>query len=148
MTRSQLSRRRLLGAAAATTTLTAASATRQPAIAAEVATDRPGDTPNTRFAVNIEMWYRDEPTFLDRIRAAHRFGYPAVEFWPYANKPIAEAATLLKDLGVAVSQFTAWGFGTKLNNPQSNQDDFVAAIRESCDIADQLDCSLFTVVIR
>jgi hydroxypyruvate isomerase len=92
------------------------------------------------------MWY-GRKSFLDKIRAAAEMGFPAIEFWPYENKPIAEAARLLKELNVAVSQFTAWPFGKVLNNPKSDHQEFVRKIRESCDIADQLDCSLFTVVI-
>ena len=132
----------LLSAVATTATATVLTNHGQ----ANDATEKPGKTPNTPFACNIEMWFGKLP-FLDRINAAADLGYPAVEFWPYANKPIADAAKLLKDRGVAVSQFTAWGFGTKLNNPQSNHQDFLKAIEESCDVADALDCSLFTVVV-
>lgn len=134
------SRRSLLAASAALTTgATFASAESSPP-------EKPGRTPNTPFAVNVEMWFKGQ-SFLDRIRAAHKLGFPAIEFWPYRGKPIQDAASLLKDLDVKVSQFTAWGFGTELNNPQSNHDKFVDTIRESCDIADELNCSLFTVVI-
>lgn len=107
---------------------------------------QPGKTPNTPFAVNVEMWF-GRLSFLEKIKVAAEMGFPAIEFWPYDNKPIAEAAKLLKDLNVAVSQFTAWGFGTKLNNPASDHEDFAQAIAESCDVADTIDCSLFTVVI-
>lgn len=108
--------------------------------------ERPGATPNTRFAVNVEMWFGRRP-FLEKIQMAADFGFPAIEFWPYAGKPIEEAAALLRERQVAVSQFTAWGFGTKLNHPESDHEDFRRAIEESCDVADLLDCSLFTVVI-
>jgi hydroxypyruvate isomerase len=60
---------------------------------------------------------------------------------------LEEAARLLKQRNVAVAQFTAWPFGTVLNHPQSDHEDFVKKISESCDVADLLDCSLFTVVI-
>jgi hydroxypyruvate isomerase len=108
--------------------------------------ERPGATKNTRFAVNVEMWY-GRKSFLEKIELAAKYGFPAIEFWPYEGKPIAEAAKLLREKQVAVSQFTAWPFGTILNNPKSDHDDFYRKIQESCDIADQLDCSLFTVVI-
>lgn len=108
--------------------------------------EKPGATRNTRFAVNVEMWYGGK-SFMEKIELAAKFGYPAIEFWPYENKDIPAAAKLLKEKNVAVSQFTAWPFGKILNNPTSNHDDFVRKIEESCDIADQLDCSLFTVVI-
>ena len=110
------------------------------------AIERPGNTPNTKFAVNVEMWYGNR-SFLEKIELASKMGFPAIEFWPYENKPIKEAAQLLKDRKLAVSQFTAWGFGTKLNNPKFDHQEFVKKIEESCDIADQIDCDLFTVVI-
>lgn len=108
--------------------------------------ERPGRTPNTPFAVNVEMWF-GRKTFLEKIQMAADFGFPAIEFWPYEGKPIAEAAELLRERSIAVSQFTAWGFGKVLNNPQSDHEDFTRKIQESCDVADTLDCSLFTVVI-
>jgi hydroxypyruvate isomerase len=107
---------------------------------------RPGDTPHTRFAVNVEMWFRGMP-FLEKVQKAAAFGFPAIEFWPYKDKPLREAAALLRERQVAVSQFTAWPFGSVLNNPESDHEDFRRAIEESCDVADLLDCSLFTVVI-
>jgi hydroxypyruvate isomerase len=137
-----ISRRMLLGSAALATTLksrSASSATLAPP-------ERPGATKNTRFAVNVEMWF-GRRSFLEKIELAAKFGFPAIEFWPYENKPLKEAAALLKEKQVAVSQFTAWPFGTILNNPESDHEDFYRKIQESCDVADQLDCSLFTVVI-
>ncbi|HVV99960.1 MAG TPA: hypothetical protein VHB77_06455, partial [Planctomycetaceae bacterium] len=41
-----------------------------------------GKTPHTKFAVNVEMWWTKLP-FLDRIRMAAKYGFPAVEFWPW-----------------------------------------------------------------
>jgi hydroxypyruvate isomerase len=108
--------------------------------------ERPGATRNTPFAVNVEMWFGGK-NFLEKIELAAKFGFPAIEFWPWENKPLAEAAALLKARGVAVSQFTAWPFGKILNNPSSDHVDFRKKIEQACDVADQLDCSLFTVVI-
>ena len=119
---------------------------RDSAAADASAVEKPGKTPNTRFAVNVEMWFRGK-SFLEKIEAAHELGFPAIEFWPYAGKPIDEAAKSLKDKNMDVSQFTAWGFGTELNNPKSDHERFGKTIQESCDVADRLDCQLFTVVI-
>lgn len=138
----QISRRLLLGSAALATTLKPSSASS----ATPAPPERPGATKNTRFAVNVEMWF-GRKSFLEKIELAAQFGFPAIEFWPYENKPLKEAAALLKEKQVAVSQFTAWPFGTILNNPKSDHEDFYRKIQESCDVADQLDCSLFTVVI-
>ncbi len=118
-----------------------------PVAAAPIAAiEKPGKTPNTRFAVNVEMWFRGK-SFLEKIHAADELGYPAIEFWPYEGKPIDKAAKLLKEKNIAVSQFTAWGFGTELNNPKSDHERFVKTIQESCDVADRSDCHLLTVVI-
>ena len=74
---------------------------------------------NTRFAVNIQMWWRKLP-FLKRIRQAASLGFPAVEFWPWEKKDIDKTAELCRSLGVAVAQFTAWGFRPGLNNPKNH----------------------------
>lgn len=145
-------RRQLLSAAAAAGALSGVSrsldASVSPAAANHTIADveRPGATRNTKFAVNVEMWFGGK-SFLEKIDLAAKYGFPAIEFWPYENKPVAESAALLKEKKVAVSQFTAWPFGTILNNPKSDHEDFYRKIQESCDIADQYDCKLFTVVV-
>ncbi|HIF30556.1 MAG TPA: hypothetical protein EYG57_08580 [Planctomycetes bacterium] len=103
-----------------------------------------GKTPHTRFAVNVEMWWTKLP-FLDRIRKSAELGFPAIEFWPYKGKDLKAIATLTKQLGIEISQFTAWGFSPGMNNP-SNEDRFVATITEACEVAHQLDCRKMTVV--
>jgi hydroxypyruvate isomerase len=146
----QPDRRQLITAAGATIAA-AALGMGQSSVSAEQSAvssvEKPGRTPNTPFAVNVEMWFKSKKTFLEKIEAAAELGFPAIEFWPYENRPIKEAADLLRSKGMAVSQFTAWPFGTILNNPNSDHEDFYRKIQESCDIADQLDCSLFTVVV-
>lgn len=105
---------------------------------------QPAATPKTRFAANIEMWWGGLP-LLDRIRAAHALGFPAIEFWPWRGKDVAAIAALTKELDIAVAQFTAWGFSPGLNETK-NHDKFVTEIEASCQIAKQLDCKLMTVV--
>jgi len=101
-------------------------------------------TTKTRFAVNVEMWWKPLP-FLDRLRRAAELGFPAVEFWPLAGKDIPAVASLTKDLGIEISQFTAWGFKPGMNEPK-NHDAFETAVREACVAAKQLRCKLATVV--
>ena len=49
---------------------------------------------------------------------------------------------------MTASQFTAWGFGTELNDPKASADRFVKAIEESCEVAAKLPgCDLFCVVV-
>lgn len=103
-----------------------------------------GRTPHTKFAVNIEMWWRKLP-FLDRLREAAKLGFPAVEFWPLQGKDIPAVADLSKELKLAIAQFTAWGFTPGLNDPK-NHSAFVKAIEEGCVAAKKLDCKLMTVV--
>jgi hydroxypyruvate isomerase len=103
-----------------------------------------GQTPNTKFAVNVEMWFNRLP-FLDRLRASAKLGFPAVEFWPWEGKDIAAIADLSKELNLAIAQFTAWGFEPGMNNPKNHQR-FVESIHKGCEVAKQLDCKLMTVV--
>lgn len=135
-----VSRRQFLGTTAATAGLAAFSAS-----AAESGDLREiGRTPHTKFAVNVEMWWTKLP-FLERIRKTAELGFPAVEFWPWNNKDIEATASLCRDLGVAVAQFTAWGFKPGLNEPK-NHKQFVQAVKDGCRVAKQLDCRLMTVV--
>ncbi len=105
-----------------------------------------GRTPHTRFAVNIEMWWRKLP-FMERFAQAADFGYPAVEFWPHKGKDreVEEIGRLKKRLGIEIAQFTAWGFTPGLNDPK-NHADFVKAVEDGCEVAKRLDCKLMTVV--
>lgn len=138
-----LSRRHLLAAApaAALAGLPTARALAQDPAARPA---RPAATPKTKFAANVEMWWGGLP-FLDRIRAAHALGFPAIEFWPWRGKDVAAIAALTKELGMTVAQFTAWGFSPGLNQAKHHEK-FVAEITESCKVAKQLDCKMMTVV--
>ncbi len=116
------------------------------AIAADDAesTKNLGKTPHTRFAVNIEMWWTKMP-FLDRIRQAAAFGYPAVEFWPWRGKDLDATTDLCSQLGIEVAQFTAWGFVPGMNNPKY-LDKFLKEVEASCAVAKKLRCKKMTVV--
>lgn len=105
---------------------------------------KPGKTPHTRFAVNVEMWWGRLP-FLDRVREAIRLGFPAIELWPWRGKDIDALAALCGDAGLEVAQFTAWGFAPGLNEAK-NHDRFVAEIEASCAVAKKLACKKMTVV--
>lgn len=133
-----LSRRTFLGSTAAL----AAISTR--AFAAEGEDSTLGRTPHTKFAVNVEMWFKKLP-FLDRLRQSAALGFPAVEFWPWDNKDLDAVAQLSKELNLAIAQFTAWGFKPGLNDPAYHPK-FVQAIKDGCKVAKKLDCKLMTVV--
>jgi len=107
---------------------------------------KPAATPKTRFAANVEMWWKKLP-FLDRIRAAHALGFPAIEFWPWrrTDVDVDAIAKLTQELGIEVAQFTAWGFSPGMNEAK-NHAKFVAEVTESCAVAKKLRCTKMTVV--
>jgi hydroxypyruvate isomerase len=139
------SRRKLLAAAAGASAATLAA----PSAVADAA-DQPldvaslGKTKNTRFAVNIEMWWSKLP-ILDRMRKAAELGFPAVEFWPYQGKDLAAIARLSDELKLDIAQFTAWGFRPGMNDPKQ-EDAFVETIEEACQVAHQLKARKMCVV--
>lgn len=133
-----MDRRTFLGAAGGA----AASAALRPAVAA--AALRPLAATRTRFAVNVEMWWRALP-FLERIDRAAALGFPAIEFWDWRNKDIPAIAARCRELGLEVAQFTAWGFDPPMLL-ESNHGRFVQAIEEACQTAHALGCGLMTVV--
>lgn len=98
----------------------------------------------TRFAVNVEMWWGRE-RWIDRVKRAVAFGYPAIEFWPWARKPIDELLGIMDTSGLEVAQFLAWGFSPGLNDPK-NHDRFEKAIEDSIKTAHRLRCKKMTVI--
>jgi len=142
---SQLDRRHFLKTAGA---LGAASLAAESVPSVVKADDTPlsslGKTPKTKFAVNVEMWWRKLP-FLERVEQAANFGYPAIEFWPWRNKDIDALVDLTKQRNLDIAQFTAWGFRPGLNETK-NHSHFVKEITESCKIAHKLNCKKMTVV--
>lgn len=139
----QLHRRRFL----ATTAAGAAAlplGTRAQEAPQEAKPRLPGHTKHTRFAINVEMWWRKLP-FLERLRRVAELGFPAIEFWPFKNKPLPEIAALTRELKLEVAQFTAWGFTPGLNDPK-NHDRFVRTLDEALAAAKTLRCKKMTVV--
>lgn len=138
-----LDRRTFLSTAAAGSSIAAATLASN-STAAEGETTPIGKTPHTKFAVNIEMWWRKLPV-LDRIRKTAELGFPAIEFWPWQGKPLEEMADLCDSLNVEIAQFTAWGFRPGLNNPE-NHERFIEQIEAGCDVAKKINCKKMTVV--
>jgi hydroxypyruvate isomerase len=102
-------------------------------------------TPHTKFAANIEMWWSKEKDYVKRIEAAAALGFPAIEFWPWQGKNIDAMAEACEKLKMTVTQFTAWGFTPGLNDT-ANHNKFVEAIDKGCEIAKKLNCKLMCVV--
>ena len=119
-----------------------------PAVGADPVQDaeetKPGRTPHTRFAVNIEMWFRSLP-FTDRIRAASDLGFEWVEFWNWRDKDLDAIRRTSEETGVRIAQFIGWGFVPGLNDP-ANHPAFEKAIAESCRAANRLGAGMLTVV--
>jgi hydroxypyruvate isomerase len=103
-----------------------------------------GKTPHTKFAVNVEMWWKKLP-FVERLKQAAALGFPAVEFWPYEGKNLDEVKKTCEANNLAIAQFTAWGFSPGMNDPK-NHDHLVKKITAACQVAKQINCPLMTVV--
>lgn len=106
---------------------------------------RLGRTAHTRFAVNLEMWWRNVNPFHRRIEEAARLGFTAIEFWPWQGRDVAAIAETCQKHKVEVAQFSAWGFRPGLNDPK-NHNQFVEAIEAGCKVARQLSCQMMCVV--
>lgn len=98
----------------------------------------------TRFAVNAEIWWGGLP-FMERVRKTHEAGFPAIEFWPWKDKPLDELAAYCEKTGLEVAQFTAWGFVPGMNDP-ANHDAFIAELQASLKVATRLKCRKMTVI--
>ena len=107
--------------------------------------DKPGKTPHTKFAVNIEMWWRKLGSYPERIRQAAALGFPAVEFWPWRGKNLDEIKATCEETGIEIAQFTAWGFVPGMNDPKFH-DKFVKEIEASVETAKKINCKKMTVV--
>lgn len=103
-----------------------------------------GKTKNTKFAVNVEMWWTKLP-FMERLEKAAEFGFPAVEIWPYQNKDVPAVAKLCQERKLDIAQFTAWGFEPGMNHPD-NEEKCVRQIEEACQVAHQWSCNKMCVV--
>ena len=132
-----LTRRSLLAAAPALPLMVRSPSTAQDP-------ELPGRTARTRFAANVEMWWTSL-RFEDRIRAAAKLGFPAIEFWPWQGKDIDAVAALCKELRLEVAQFTAWGFEPGLNEAR-HHGAFVEQLQQACAVAHKLGCKKMTVV--
>src|SRR6478735_7451919 len=53
---------------------------------------KPGKTKNTKFAVNLEMWWGKEKNFLKKLEYAAARGLPAEELWQRENKNVNAGA--------------------------------------------------------
>jgi len=103
-----------------------------------------GKSLKTKFAVNVEIWWKN----LDlsaRIEKTAEFGFPAIEFWSYDDKDLEAMRRACDTHDLVITQFTAWGFQPGMNNPE-NHDLVEKKIKEACQVAKKLNCKWATVV--
>jgi len=124
-------RRDILAAGAVALTATALTADEKP-------------KSRTRFAVNSEMWWGKLP-YLQRLEAAAKLGFEALEIWPWRGKDVNAVGDTCKRLGLKITQFTAWGFSPGMNDPKNKQK-VVDEVGASCETAKKWDCSMMCVV--
>ena len=72
----------------------------RPSLAGAADVEKPGKTKNTKFAVNVEMWWGKEKNFLKKLEDAAALGFPAVELWPWENKDQNAVAETCERLGL------------------------------------------------
>ena len=137
----RIGRREFVGAALGSGALLAGTQWARAAEEKDIDVSKLGKTPHTRFACNLEMWWRGLP-FLERVKRAASFGYPAIEFWPWQGKDLDGIVQLTKELGIEVAQFTA---GSGFNRPDA-LDGFVKAIQEAGKAAKKLGAKKACVV--
>jgi hydroxypyruvate isomerase len=138
-------RRDFLKASAALAAGASGLSAAQPAQPQKEDTTRLGRTAHTKFAVNIEMWWRNVMPFTRRIEEAARLGFQAIEFWPYEGRDIGAIADTCQKFKIEVVQFTAWGFTPGLNEMR-NHNRFVEKLEEACKVAGRLNCRMMCVV--
>jgi hydroxypyruvate isomerase len=98
---------------------------------------------NTKFAANLALWSGgNKVPAIDKLERAHALGFEAVEFWAYGRQDIEGIAAKAKELGLTVTQFTAWG--APLGSGE-NIDAFEAGIRRATEVAHKLGAKKMTV---
>jgi hydroxypyruvate isomerase len=137
----EFSRRQFLAKSSAAA---AAMSTIQCSGAGTSTSSTPGKTPHTKFAINVEIWWKDMP-LLDRIKKAADLGFPAIEFWPYEEKDLEAIRKTCDTAGTQVAQFTAWGFDPGMNNPK-NHALVEQKIEEACKAANLVGAPMMCVV--
>jgi hydroxypyruvate isomerase len=88
-----------------------------------------------KYSACIEMLFR-ERRFADRIRAAEKAGFQAVEFWLWQNKDLAGVQKALRETGLSVGIFQG-NIDGRMTDP-GDHDLYVAGVRESMKTAKTL----------
>jgi len=91
-----------------------------------------------KASVCIEMIYTEYP-FLDRIKIAKDQGFDAIEFWNWDNKDMPAIKKTAQAAGIDIATFQSNRGGTLIH--PDHRENFVSGIKESLDMANQMDCS-------
>jgi len=96
-----------------------------------------------KASVCIEMIYTEVP-FLDRIKKAADQGFDAIEFWNWDNKDMPTVKKTAEEFGIGIATFQSNRGGTLIN--PNHRKDFVAGIKESLDMANEMNCSAMFIL--
>lgn len=88
------------------------------------------------YSACIEMLFAEAGDFPDRIRAANKAGFPAVEFWRSSNKDISAMAAAVDETGIQIAGILAEPT-VPLTDPDQHAT-FLEGLRQSIEVAQRL----------
>ncbi len=93
--------------------------------------------PEIQLSLCLEMLFRDWP-FVDRMKAAARLGYRAIEFWDWRDKDIAAIERESERLGIRVAAIS----GNRKHSliEPSHRDGLLSELDQVLEVAAQLRC--------
>lgn len=89
-----------------------------------------------RFAVNLEMWWTDQPP-IDRVASAAEAGFSQAEIWHWPNWDVKALGDACRRSNITITQIGGWDFEPRMNEP-ANHADFLQAIEQAATVAHQL----------
>jgi hydroxypyruvate isomerase len=95
-----------------------------------------------RLSVCVEMIFRELP-FLERLERVAAAGYPAFEFWRFADKDAPAIRRKMDELGLACATFAGTG-GASLVDPAARSA-LRDALGQALAVARQIDCRTLIV---
>lgn len=106
-----------------------------------------------KTSICIDMMYADKP-FAEKVRAAKRDGFDAIEFWKWSNKDIDEVKALLDETGLSFAimnidvqdETLSYDLSRGILNA-GRADDLIKAIRESAPVYHVVGATALIVLI-
>lgn len=96
-----------------------------------------------RFAVNLEMWWTDQPP-IDRVALAAEAGFSQAEIWYWPNWNVGALQDACRQHNITITQIGGWDFEPRMNEANHHAD-FRLAIERAADVAHQLGASRINV---